>query len=556
MKILYVLISTFLFVSILCLFVKKRNIESFYIKLYNNYTKERKYYIKFQIPKNNFRYKHIDGIPTHYAHIIKDMISPLLKYKKQTKATHIFLYTPSNYNPKFRKIVSTILPFVEMVDYINVNYTIIDVNKDDKKDLHELNIYSKRFSIDRCFKRYILLINRGKETNGVSRSIINFNLLESNIEQFCQSNDYELKSIILEDLDIYDQIFLFKYASIIIAQNGASLVNTVWCENCNLVIEYVTNNNIWFVDFIQFSKEWVRDNYEMNHINIDIKKTISILNKFNNKNVIETNKETITLCLWIPPYHPIDNLKYIVKEYVNYYLHIGIDDIICCNNGMDKFKDVVDKCLFIKDDKQMGFYNNCLNFCKTKWMCCFDLDEFLVNRYIYNKNSFKIMMNKNNESDILYIHWRIIGHNNIQEYNDKEYITKQYIEMTCKDFKDINIPNKGTVTNWGGNKITKWIGKTNQLKKLEKLTNMHILKIHRNMKTLKLEWNDIRLNHYYILSKKMLKSKQTKCKTFIGEINNNGVCKLSNGLSFREHIQNEIDKSKKCQDKTMLYLDF
>jgi hypothetical protein len=76
------------------------------------------------------------------------------------------------------------------------------------------------------------------------------------------------------------------------------------------------------------------------------------------------------------------------------------------------------------------------------------------------------------------------------------------------------------------------------------------------MKTLKLEWNDIRLNHYYILSKEMLKSKQTKCKTFIGEINYNGVCKLSNGFSFREHIQNEIDKSKKCQDKTMLYLDF
>lgn len=79
------------------------------------------------------------------------------------------------------------------------------------KDLKELNIYSKVFSIDKCLKKYVLLINRGNDStlgeiridNGVTRrSIIIFNLLESIIEQFCYLNDYELKSIISEDLDI------------------------------------------------------------------------------------------------------------------------------------------------------------------------------------------------------------------------------------------------------------------------------------------------------------------------------------------------------------------
>lgn len=65
---------------------------------------------------------------------------------------------------------------------------------------------------------------------------------------------------------------------------------------------------------------------------------MSILNVHNENIVSKINEETITICLWIPPYHPLDNLDFVVKEWVDYYLHIGVDDFISCNNGMDKFK--------------------------------------------------------------------------------------------------------------------------------------------------------------------------------------------------------------------------
>lgn len=73
---------------------------------------------------------------------------------------------------------------------------------------------------------------------------------------------------------------LFKYATIIIAQHGASLANTVWCLQCKLVIEYITMNNMWYKRFHQFSDAWITDHYESHYISVNIPKTISILNKF------------------------------------------------------------------------------------------------------------------------------------------------------------------------------------------------------------------------------------------------------------------------------------
>lgn len=275
--------------------------------------------------------------------------------------------------------------------------------------------------------------------------------------------------------------------------------------------------------------------------------------------VSDETKETITMCLWINPNHQINTkLEHLVAEWVRYYKYIGADAFICCNNGMDKFRLVKNDCLFLNANKQMGFYNECLRYCKTKWMCCFDLDEFLVSDETNLRNSFKRLLLRNSKSDILYIRWRIIGHNGKDDYDAKKDIVKQYTNMTCETFKKIRLPdyNNKELT-WGGNNITKWVGKTKELKKLDTLSNMHTLKTPKSFRVAEIKWDTARINHYYILSKNVLKLPYTQCKSFIGEKLINNKCELGNTKkSFRETIQMNIDKSPNCVDETLSKLIF
>lgn len=525
------------------------------------------HYIKIKL-QSKYGFKHMDGIPTHYAHIIKDLISPLLKYRNLHNAKRLYLYTPPTYNVKFKNIIETILPFVKMIHDKTITYKTVDMEnkKNDVIDLKQLNLYSRDMFIDKKMSssKYILLINRGIDKainndndndNGVTRrSIKNFEHLNEELQKFCNSYDIQLKMVILEELNIVDQVKLFKYATIIIAQHGASLANTVWCTKCKLVLEYISFTNMWYRKFNQFSKSWIVDFYDSNHISINISKTISILKEFF---IIE--QETITMCLWINPNHQIKNLKTIVEEWIRYYKYLGVDTFICCNNGLENFEKVKKECVFLKcKNGQMGFYNECLLYCKSKWMVCFDLDEFFVfDSRINSKNSLKYFLIEYNEFDILYVKWRIIGHNDLKNYDPNKDIVKQYKHMTCENFKQIKLPVKNII--WGGNNISKWIGKTNSLKQMKSLSNMHLLNIDHNLniREKKIDWNIARLNHYYILSKSILSLPSTQCKKFIGEKLKNKKCILGDtSISFREFIQNEISKSRNCIDDTLYKIDF
>lgn len=529
------------------------------------------HYIRFKL-QSSYGFKHLDGIPTHYAHVIKDLICPLLKYRNMHNVNKLYLYTPSTYNKKFKNIVETILPFVKMIHGSKDVFETVSIKKNDVQDLKVLHEYSHNMFVDRTLSnsKYILLINRGvdktinndaNEDNGLSRrSIQNKEHLQTELKLFCNNHNMQLKTVVLEDIDIVEQIKLFKYATIIIAQHGASLANTVWCLQCKLVIEYITMNNMWYKRFHQFSDAWITDHYESHHISVNIPKTISVLDHFS---VME--KETITMCLWINPNHQIKNLKSIVEEWVRYYKYLGADAFICCNNGMDKFEKVKHDCAFLKtrNGKQMKFYQDCLMHCKTKWMICFDLDEFFVyDTKIHSKNSLKHFLTEHNKFDVLYIKWRIIGHNNLTDFDSRLDIVKQYKHMTCENFKRIELPVKNKANQhivWGGNNISKWIGKTSALKQIGTLSNMHMLNIppDLNINIHTIDWNLARLNHYYILSKNALLLPSTKCKSFIGEKLMNNRCVLGNtNMSFREYIQKEISSNEDCVDDTLCKLEF
>jgi hypothetical protein len=122
------------------------------------------------------------------------------------------------------------------------------------------------------------------------RYIINHDDLKQKLEIWCCNNRYALKVIELEQMDIYEQIEVFRDANVIVAQHGASLVNTVWCYNCDLVIEYVGTHGVhhttWF-DFLKkyVTKNWVRfenKTLEKNteFVNVDVQSTIAKLSQF------------------------------------------------------------------------------------------------------------------------------------------------------------------------------------------------------------------------------------------------------------------------------------
>lgn len=280
--------------------------------------------------------------------------------------------------------------------------------------------------------------------------------------------------------------------------------------------------------------------------------------------VFDTSRETFTMCLFIDPNYQLNDLNAMVAEWIRYYKYLGADEFICCYNAsINKFDKTINEFTFVESKNQLEFYNKCVGHCKTKWMMCFDLDEFFVfDERIKSKDSLKYFLHEHRNHDILYIKWRIIGHNGLTNFKSNVDIVKQYTDMTCKNFKNIEIPSKdknGKYKKWGANNITKWIGKTRALKRMDKLSSHHVLNFDQNLNILQkvIDWDIARLNHYYILSKNMLALPSTRCKTFINEKLIDNKCIIGDSsMSLREFIQNKIENSKNCKDYTLSKLSF
>jgi hypothetical protein len=296
-----------------------------------------------------------------------------------------------------------------------------------------------------------------------------------------------------------------------------------------------------------------------------------VLSLYMYRNVLNHRANTITICLYVGTYHPIKKLDRMIEEWVRYYRYLGADAIICCDNGMDKFKKVKKYCKFLKSDPVMKsdsdshaqFLSKCAKHCKTEWMACFDLDEFLVyDEKIQSNNSLKYFLDKYHNYDALYVKWRLIGNNGLTDYDPNKDIVKQYTNMTCEDFTHISLPVKNNFNKnrvWSGNNTTKWISKTSVLRNHVIFANTHRLRLKENVKIniKEIDWNIARLNHYYILSKNDLSLPSTACKTFISERLVNNKCVLQNSsMSLREFIQEEITKSKNCPSDTLTKIKF
>jgi hypothetical protein len=289
------------------------------------------------------------------------------------------------------------------------------------------------------------------------------------------------------------------------------------------------------------------------------------LNKYGKELFVDygTNTNTITICLYIPTYHPIKKLDSMIEEWVRYYRYLGADAFICCDNGLDKFKRVKPYCKFLKSDSQTQFISKCAEQCETEWMACFDLDEFFVyDERIQSNNSLKYFLRKYHNYDSVYVKWRLIGNNGLADYDRNKDIVKQYTNMTCEDFNRITLPVKNKFNKnrmWGGNNTTKWISKTSVMKNKVIFSTTHKLRLKENVEIniKEVDWNIARLNHYYILSKKDLSLPSTACKEHLSEKLINNKCVLGySKMSLREHIQQEIDKSNNCPSDILTKIQF
>lgn len=245
-------------------------------------------------------YKNIGGIPTHYNHLIFNIITKLIELKlAYNSLDQIVLYAPHDYtNERFLSIIETLLPFVS----INTNpdaYTYYNIylfvpQKVTAQNLRTLNTYMAEFmdtntsySSKRSSTADMVLIKRSSsasisDKNGFERrSILNFEELEKALGRYALRNKITFKVVVLEEMDILEQIQTFQNAKYVIGQHGAGLTNTVWCNRCKLVFELNSNNRPYFLqhNFHQFAEEWNVVNYTGDHITVDTNHLINIMQK-------------------------------------------------------------------------------------------------------------------------------------------------------------------------------------------------------------------------------------------------------------------------------------
>lgn len=238
------------------------------------------------------------GLGCHFSHLIRDTLTPLVRFKLENPEIEtVYLQTHPSYSKRFLGMIPRLLPFVVTADVPGARYDTVllaaihgsksekdpEVVRSYQTDLKSLQDYVKTVVVsEKPPGKYVVLINRSVDhtidrrfgTNGAQRRTIkNFTQLESRVRSACESKGYDLVRVELEHMDIFDQVRLFRHASIVIGQHGAGLANTVWCEDCELVIEY--NGTSWFWPFEQFSKRWLRA--RMCNDNVDIDNTVELL---------------------------------------------------------------------------------------------------------------------------------------------------------------------------------------------------------------------------------------------------------------------------------------
>jgi nitrogen regulatory protein PII len=199
-------------------------------------------------PKNN------NGSIEHYHHFLFGYFLPFIQNNPENSSTFFF----DNCGPMNRHILDmphfktqiinsaiNINKYMFNYGFDGGNYRNINISKirEIMFDIYSINNKSKDNSI--------LLIDRDKpdefymtkakiKGSGSSRRHIpNIN----DIYEYLLTKKLQVKKIFLETLSIKDQINLFKEASTVICQHGASMSNLIWCDPATQVIEIRTNNN-------------------------------------------------------------------------------------------------------------------------------------------------------------------------------------------------------------------------------------------------------------------------------------------------------------------------
>ena len=126
--------------------------------------------------------------------------------------------------------------------------------------------------------------------------------------------------------------------------------------------------------------------------------------------------------------------KYI-KEWTDYHLNLGFDNIFICDNDNDN---IISKILFNDKIKILNYRNyithkksfQSLAYTKTfniykkdfDWICFIDCDEFIILEDKY-KNDIKNFLSDNifNNADIIRLHWKCFSDNDYLDVIDDDY---------------------------------------------------------------------------------------------------------------------------------------
>ena len=239
----------------------------------------KKLYVRF--PDHHARYEHHGGIPIEYHDLIYEVCNRLFAIKDTySELDEIELYVPRTYpHQSFLRTITTLLPFVSVNSdpdaqvYHNV-YELIQKDAT-ANDMRRMRTYAHQLLARRKLpptkRNLIVLIKPAKADK--SASIKNIDLLEDSLTRFADAHGLVFQSVVMEDVDIFEQINLFKGAVCVIGQHGAGLANVIWTEHCKLVVEFSSNNKTNYYKnrhFHQFADQWLVQQHNTDHITISV----------------------------------------------------------------------------------------------------------------------------------------------------------------------------------------------------------------------------------------------------------------------------------------------
>jgi len=235
----------------------------------------------------------LNKLPSQYSHLIRDLFPVLLNYHSKCVTDELELYVGDDTYP-FIDLIYEVCPFVKTCSMVkdansipfNVFTNQIFIYKFREYMLNKYLIHTDSSSNSNLNR--VVFIKRGgsqhsdRDTHphGSSRRhIVNEDECIEMLYRWCAERGYTFNAVELETLDIHYQIRLFSEATMIVAQHGAGLVNTIFDTKKSLVVElYSPPHRNWFKMCYSIVGKWIQIEHNDQFITVDLDNMEKVIN--------------------------------------------------------------------------------------------------------------------------------------------------------------------------------------------------------------------------------------------------------------------------------------